>query len=448
MIQNVPYHPEFELDQPKRWSLEAEQSVLGAILQRSDLFAELPPELTANDFCHRHGKIFNAFGELYADNTAIDVISVAEKIGGDHLDYLTDLATNTVAHNTHAYAKVILSYSQKRNIERIGIRMNQLAYDDMDPQEKLNLINAELQTLEHTTNEEEGEGVNAVLKRVIAGIDYRFRGGEPLGLKTGFEDIDKKIIAMQPGQLFIVAGRPSMGKTTLAMNIVRRVIQEKHNVLVFSIETTKERLIERMMSEIARLELGKIRTGQLDSDGDWAKLELAARTLKDKNFVLSDVSNIHINRAMSVTRKLNRRKKIDLVVVDYLQLMDGDGGNRNLQVAHVSRGLKAMAKELDCPVIAVAQLNRDGVGKPRLKDLRDSGQIEQDADVVMLIHRDDYENENCDRPGVADIHIAKNKDGETGIVCLATKFQYNALEDISKYIPAKPDKPHRDFYND
>lgn len=447
----VPDYPDIDPDYPKRFSIEAEQSLLGALLQNSELFADLPPELNPHDFSLRHGKIFKAMGELHNDNTAIDIISVAEKIGD--LDYLTDIVQNVPAHqvgNTLAYAKLILTYSQKRNIERIALRMQQLAYDDMDAQEKINLINTELQTLEHTTCEEEGENVNGILKRVVEGIDHRFRGGEIPGLKTGYKDLDEKILAMQPGQFIVVAGRPSMGKTTLAMNIVRRVLSQNKNVLVFSFETTKEKIIERMLAEAGKINLQRIRTGKLDDD-DWPKLETAARMLKDKNLTVIDVSGLHINRASAIARKINRRKKIDLIAFDYLQLMKGDGENETIRLGSVSVGLKALAKQIDCPVIGIAQLNRasekQSNKRPHNGDIRQCGQVEQDADIIAMIYRDEYYNEDSDQKGVAEVIVTKNKDGETGTVRLASKLHYNAFEDLENYTPPEPQKSMRDFYS-
>ncbi|MFL0802428.1 MAG: replicative DNA helicase [Agarilytica sp.] len=441
---------EFLGEQPDRWNIAAEQVVLGCMLTKPDKIDLLPVQLKADDFSRRNRPVFQAAIDLFSQGKAVDVITVAEHLGSDQLDYICDLANSSASYaNLASYAKIILNHSLNRKIEEIGKELGELSYADVDPDEKIGVVNSKISGLEATSAEEDGTDLNTVLKSVINSIDNRFHGKELPGLSTGFKDLDEKIIGLNPGELVVVAGRPSMGKTTFGMNIVRHNILQDKNVLVYSIETTKEKLMERMLSDVGKIPLMKIRTGQL-GEQDWPNLECAARRLKDKSLILSDLSNLHIDRAQAIARKINRKKKLDLVVVDYLQLMRGEGENETLRLAEVSRGLRAMAKQINVPVIAVAQINR-GTEKstnrrPTIADIRQSGQIEQDADVILMIYRDEYYNEDSVEKGIAEIIIGKQKNGETGTIRVASKLQHNSFEDLEGYKPPEPpQKPYSPY---
>ncbi len=435
--------------EPARWNVAAEQTVLGCILRKPDLIDQLPTEMCADDFTARHKLIYQACVEMFTNGQAVDVITVCERVGEEQFEYVADLAGNAVSYsNLQAYTKIILDHSLSRRIEKISSDLALLAYSNADAKDKIGEVNQRIAELEATSPEEEGEQVNDVLKAAIDAIDKRFHGLEDPGLPTGFKDLDEKILGLAPGDFVIVAGRPSMGKTTLAMNIARHNILQEKNVLVFSLETTSIKLMDRMLSDIGKIPLQHIKTGKLTEE-DWPKLEFAARRLKDKNFTLLDMPDLHIRRAQAIVRKMNRKKKVDLIVVDYLQLMRGEGENETLRLADVSRGLFAMAKQIGAPVIAVAQINRgtekQSNKRPTIADIRQSGQIEQDATAILMLYRDEYYNEDSMEKGIAEVIIGKQKDGETGTVRLASKLHHNSFEDLGDYKPPEPPAPYNPY---
>lgn len=420
-----------------------EQVLIGSIMRNADNFDRLPGELSASDFSPRHKPIFEIIAELAGAGNDIDVITVAERMQGSQdegLGYLSDLSTQAIGANVETYAELILRCSLDRNIRKVGGELVDLSFAKAGPDEKMQLINEKIGSLEQT-GDDDNVHVNQIMKLAVATIDRRFRKEESPGLMTGFKDLDEKTMGFQPGDLVILAARPSMGKTALALNIIRRSLVNDASVLFFSAEMTSEKIMMRMLAEAGKINLNVLKSGEFDEE-DWPKLEFSARFFKDKKFFINDVTGMHINRCQSIARKLNRKSGLDLIVVDYLQKLRANGSDETHKISAISEGLKDMAKQCGCPVLALSQLNRSVETRPNkrplMSDLRQSGQIEQDADCVMFIYRDEYYNEDSVEKGIAEIILGKQRDGETGTVRLATRFEYGAFEDLQNYTPPPP----------
>jgi replicative DNA helicase len=439
---------EYEQDPKSKYAPHAECALLGSVMMNPANFDLLSGALTENDFSLRNRPIYKSISELVEIGGDIDAVTVAERLGGDNLEYLTELVVNCPGNNVEAYQELVLRCSCNRDIEKLGGKMIDLSFSEGSTDDKLQTVTQMVSSLERGSDDD-AEHVDEVVKTVLDTITRRSKGGEKPGLSTGFNSLDSKLVGMNPGEYIVLAARPSMGKTTLAMNIAASVIKNSGNVLVFSAETTKENIIERMISQLSGIPLGRIKTGKFE-DSDWHKLEFGVRQLKGKDFNINDVASIPVSRVAAIARKYNRQKSVDLIIVDYLQLLEAKGENETIRVGNVSKSLRAIAKQTNSVVLAIAQLNREGESikkRPSMKDIRQSGQIEQDANVIMLIHRDDYQNEGSDNKNIAEIIIAKNKDGEAGTVYLGTKFECNAFVNMENYTrPEEPPKKSENSY--
>jgi replicative DNA helicase len=422
------------------YSLEAEQSVLGGLMIANDAWDAVAEQLSDKDFFRpEHQLIFRRMARLVETGQPIDIVTLSgamesenemERVGG--FKYLAEIAHSTPsAANVRAYANVVRNRARARALITIGQNIAELGFDESQPiDDREELAQAALMQLGDTRGDDI-VSTNQALKDLIDRIDQRFSdGNEITGLTTGFVDIDKRTRGLQRGNLILIAGRPSMGKTTLAMNIVEHVaFTLRKSVLVFSMEMSQDELFEKMLASVGHIRLSAIQTGKFE-DEEWSYMSRAVSTMKDSPLIVDDRPALSIQQMRSRARKLHKTNPLSLIVVDYLQLASvkstRNNENREQEISSISRGLKALAKELNCPVIAIAQLNRNCESRPNKRpinsDLRDSGQIEQDADLICMMYRDEYYNAETPDKGIAEAIWRKFRNGQCGTDYLAARL--------------------------
>ncbi|MDF2180313.1 replicative DNA helicase [Aliiglaciecola sp. CAU 1673] len=434
-------------------SIEAEQSVIGSMLIAPDCWDKVAEILIEQDFYNRaHQTIFRAIIRLLSNSQPVDLITVSDQLeqqeeleqaGG--FAYLGELAKNTPsAANVVAYAQIIKERAVLR--ELIGVA-HEIADTGYNPEgrnsgEVLDLAESKVFEIaeKRTSNNEGPQNVESVLTHTIDRLEALIKTNkEVTGVTTGYKDLDKKTSGLQPSDLIIVAARPSMGKTTFAMNLCENAMMaEEKPVLVFSLEMPAEQIMMRMLASLSRVDQTRIRTAQLD-DEDWARISNTMAMLKDKdNLFIDDSSGLTPMEVRTRARKLAReRGGLSMIMVDYLQLMQVPAlsDNRTLEIAEISRSLKALAKELQVPVVALSQLNRSleqrADKRPVNSDLRESGSIEQDADLIMFIYRDEVYHESSQDKGIAEIIIGKQRNGPIGTVRLTFQGQYSRFDNYA-----------------
>lgn len=429
-------------------SLDAEESVLGAVLLSADAANVALEKLHVEDFYKpAHQQIFEVIASLYNANEPIDAVTVSEglrrtgaleRMGG--IEVLTTLIdTVPTTSNVDYYASIVEEHALRRRLLRVGGDIGVLASDMSDPIEEV--VDKAEQSVFAIAERRVGDGlqeIDSLLGPAIEKAEELQRsGGDVTGISTGFRDLDRKLAGLHPSNLVVVAGRPGMGKTSLALNIAQNVALDGHTVAVFSMEMSREEVVTRMLCSKGRIDSQKLRTGKL-TEADFTKLSNAAGALYKQNIFVDDSPGLTVTEIRAKCRRLRRRPGLDLVIVDYLQLMSGTGQeNRQQEIAMISRSLKSLARELDVPVIAASQLNR-GVEsredkRPRLGDLRESGAVEQDADVVMFIYRDEYYNpDKIESKGVAEVVIAKHRQGSVGRVDMAYLPEFTLFADMGR----------------
>jgi replicative DNA helicase len=432
-------------------SIEAEQSVIGGLMLSPETWDSISDTLVEGDFYRReHRLIFRTMSSLVEIQSPLDVITLSEAlqsraelddVGG--LSYLGELATNTPSiANIKAYADIIRERSTLRQL--IGAATD-TAEDCFYPEgrEAGELLSDAEQRISNIAEGRPKVGgpqdANSLLKSTIEKIDELFNtDGSLTGLTTGFKDIDEQTSGLQNSDLIIVAARPSMGKTALAMNLVENAIMAQDKpVIVFSMEMPAESLIMRMLSSIGRINQTRIRSGNLTEE-DWPKLSAAVSKLKDKPLFIDDTAALSPGEIRSRCKRIQREHGSPaMVMIDYLQLMQvpGKENNRVEEISYISRSLKTLAKEFECPVVALSQLNRGLEQRPNKRpvnsDLRESGAIEQDADVIAFIYRDEVYNEDSPDKGVAEIIIGKQRNGPIGTSRLAFIGEFTRFEDLA-----------------
>ncbi|MFT5179471.1 MAG: replicative DNA helicase [Candidatus Paceibacteria bacterium] len=414
-------------------SMESEKALLGSIMLRPDSIHEINDTIHEDSFyADKHRVIFQTMMELFNKSTPIDLLSLShrlrekkeiDKIGGS--SYLSELVESVPsAANIKHYGEIVQKKSIMRNLINASEDISKISYDESQELDYL-LDHAEKKIFQATdvSTTHQFVSIKDSLPEAWERLDKLQKStGELRGVPTGFKGLDKKLSGLQNSDLIILAARPSMGKTTLALDIARRTaIENNIPVGIFSLEMSSQQLIDRMLATQAQVDQWKLRTGNLTGDSDFDRIRDALDTLSNAPIYIDDEPGSNILKMRSVARRLKREKGLGLIIVDYLQLMSPtnsrNSDNMVQQVTEISRSLKSLARELDVPVLALSQLSRAVEargGKPRLSDLRDSGSIEQDADVVMFIHRDDKYNENSDKPGIAEILIEKHRNGPTG----------------------------------
>ena len=439
-------------------SLEAEQSVLGSLLLDREAIIKIADLITADDFYDdRHRIIYNGVARLYDERASIDILTVSnkleeghslEKIGG--ISYLTTLVNSvpSAAHVVH-YANIVRRKGTLRRLISSATDIVGLGYqEDVDLETLLDQAEQKLFGVSQKYLKQNFIALSEILHETFDRIDELHREkGKLRGVSTGFADLDNKLGGLQKSDLIILAARPSMGKTSLALDFVRHVAMNEHKAVgIFSLEMSKDQLVDRLLAAEADVDLWKMRTGKLNDlgpDNDFERIGHALGRLSEAPIYIDDSGAVNIMELRTKARRLQSEHDLDLIVVDYLQLMQGRSTeNRVQEVSEISRSLKILAKELNVPVLALSQLSRaveqrGGDKKPQLSDLRESGSIEQDADVVMFIYRDDmYTGKDSRKPHIAEILIRKHRNGPTGDVELFFDQEKTSFKNLAKQPPS------------
>jgi replicative DNA helicase len=434
-------------------SVEAEQSLLGGLLIDNTAWDRLGGLLTDKDFYRpEHALIYKAIQRLVGDNHPADVITVHEAVkseqGGDlvGIDYLNSLAQSTPsAANIKGYADIVRDRSILRRLIEVSDNIVNSAFVPEGRSVRTLLDEAEsriLQIGEEGSRKADYLEIEPLLKTVVARIDelYNRQGGSDItGIATGFIDLDKQTSGLQKGDLVIIAGRPSMGKTAMALNIAENVaLAEGLPVVIFSMEMSGEQLASRLLGSVGRVDQSRMRTGKLQDD-EWPRVTDAIARLSNTQILIDETGALSSLELRARARRIARNfgGTLGLVVIDYLQLMSGSGSeNRATEISEISRSLKSLAKELQCPVVALSQLNRGLEQRPNkrpiMSDLRESGAIEQDADVIMFIYRDEvYHPDTTTDKGMAEIIIGKQRNGPIGTVRLSWQGPYTKFDNLA-----------------
>lgn len=416
-------------------NLDAEMSLIGAVLIDDEVLADISEHVSTKDFYDkRHGLIFGAMMRLYERHKPIDLLTLTEElkkkkefetVGGS--SYLTEL-TNYVPTAAHAeaYAELVAQKAVRRRLIKASADISELGFDeDTTTQELLERAEAELFSVSDQSLKQDLVSIEAILTDSFDRMEELHRNkGQLRGVPTGYRDLDNMTAGLQRSDLIILAARPAMGKTTLVTNLAYNVATiAKQSVLFFSLEMSKEQLVDRMLADASGVDAWNIRTGNL-SDEDFSKLSEAMGEMAEAPIYIDDTPGLSTLEMRTKARRAAHEAPLGLIIVDYLQLMQaassrGDG-NRVQEVSEISRGLKLIARELNVPVIALSQLSRSVENRspqiPQLADLRESGSIEQDADIVMFIYREGYYNPETERENITDLIIAKHRNGPTGKV--------------------------------
>lgn len=417
-------------------NLDAEASLLGAILIDSDAIVKIADQITPYDFYdEKHQRIYEAITILYEKHSPIDVLTLAnqlkssgfiEFVGGN--GYLTQL-TNHVPTATHVeqYADIIAQKSLRRRLIKASAEIINLGYDEAQNLQSL-IEEAESRLFEISQHhvKQDITSLETILSESFDRLDELHKDkGKIRGVPTGYKDLDMILAGLQPSDLFILAARPSMGKTALALNIAHNIaIGAELPVLIFSLEMSKEQLVDRLLAMQSGVNAWALRTGNL-TDSDFEKIGQAMGSLSEAQIFIDDTPAITVSELRTKARREAHQRPLGVIIVDYLQLMSGGSrfnseGNRVQEISEISRGLKSIARELKVPVVALSQLSRSVESRspqiPQLADLRESGSIEQDADVVAFIYREDYYNPETERKNITDIFIKKHRNGPTGSI--------------------------------
>lgn len=437
--------------QPAPQNVEAEASLLGAILIDTDAIVKIADMLTPEDFFDaRHKHIYEAVTRLYERREAIDVLTLADQLKNSGVldivggaSYLTEL-TNFVPTAAHVeqYAEIVAQKAVRRRLINASQEMADLGFDEAKGLKEL-IEEAESRLFEVSQQHVKQTVVSLenILAESFDRLDDLHKDKQKIrGIPTGFKDLDNVLAGLQRSDLFILAARPSMGKTAFSLNLAHNVaVKAKESVLLFSLEMSKEQLVDRLLSMESGVDAWALRTGNL-TDADFEKIGHAMGTLSEAQMYIDDTPGITVSDLRTKARREAHQRNLGLIIVDYLQLMSGGGryaseGNRVQEISEISRGLKAIARELNVPLIALSQLSRSVESRhpqiPQLADLRESGSIEQDADVVAFIYREEYYNPETDRKKITDILIKKHRNGPTGGVELyfdADKQRFRSVD--------------------
>lgn len=420
---------------------EAELLVLSAMIADNRLINELD-WLTADDFYRLENQvIFNRLGMMAmagqpADPvTLCDALMAANELNDSLCDeYIIDIVVmGRGGANVQHYAQIVREHAQSRKLVRAGYQISEIGYDQGDAQSKIDEAQSIIMGFT-SSGESEPRVIDDILKDAVEDIDRRCKaGGEIVGLKSGFHDLDRLTAGFQPGQLIIVAGRPAMGKTTFAMNIVENVIQQGRTVLVFNLEMTAVNLAMKSLASMGSIPYNLLRSGKIDEHG--SHLNAGASKLMKKALHIDDNGSLTSQQVLSRARKVQQKigKPLDLVVVDYMQLLN-DKGDGHERITKISRALKMTARQLGCPVIALSQLNRSleqrSDKRPIMADLRESGAIEQDADTIVMLYRDEEYNKDTEHKGIAEAIVRKNREGENATVYLASQLHMCRFQNL------------------
>jgi len=455
MAEYVPENPAVALKVPPQ-SIEAEQSVLGGLMLNDQSWFDLVEVVRGSDFYRtQHQIIYEAMMDLANNDQPLDAVTVSEQLQSKGLlekaggvAYLAELAEATPGvSNVMAWAKIVRERSVLRQLigAANGIADSAFAPDGRDSNTLLELAERSVfQISEDRTKEGGPEKVAPLLQRAVEKVNFLFSSkGAITGQATGFSDLDKKTAGLQSSDLVIVAARPSMGKTAFVVNMMEHSVMSGGTVLLFSMEMPSEQIVMRMLSSLGRIDQTRLRSGELQDD-DWSRFTGAVSQLRDKKLYIDDTPALTPGEIRARSRRVSREAGgLDMIIVDYMQLMRtaDKSENRTAEISEISRSLKALAKEMRCPLVACAQLNRQLESRtdkrPMMSDLRESGAIEQDADLILFIYRDEVYNETTEDKGIAEIIIGKQRNGPIGKTKLTFMGHLTKFEDLAS-----------DVYND
>lgn len=422
-------------------SLEAEQSVIGSMIVDRDVIVECSEMLLKEDFYHQqYGSLFEAIVELYNAGEPVDEITLQNKLKEKgvppefaSLEFIQDLvlAVPTTV-NAKSYAKIVKDKAVLRNIIKVNQNIENMCFEGTEEVDDiLNQTEKDIFSLVQNRGETDYVPIKQVVMNAIAKIDAASKQkGAVTGIPTGFIDLDRQTAGLQPSDLILIAARPSMGKTAFVLNLAQYITIHEHLcAAIFSLEMSKEQLVNRLFALESRVDAQKLRTGDLQ-EADWENLIEGAGKIGESKLIIDDTPGISISQLRSKCRKYKMEFGLSIIIIDYLQLMTGSGKSesRQQEISDISRSLKALARELNVPVVALSQLSRAVEQRPdhrpMLSDLRESGAIEQDADVVMFIYRDDYYNHDTELKGVSEIIVAKQRNGPIGTIELTWLPEY------------------------
>ncbi len=431
-------------------SIEAEQSVIGAMIMDKDAIVAASEILTEEDFYSKqYGALFEAMVELNDEGKPVDTVTLQDRLREkdvppevSSLEFIRELL-NTLPTSAHIknYANIVAEKAMLRRLIKLNEEIANTCYVGKDSLENI-LEDTEKRVfnLVQRRNTDSFVPIRQVVMNAMDQIEKASKNkGSVTGIATGFIDLDYRTAGMQPSDLVLIAARPSMGKTAFVLNIAQHVaFKLEQTVAIFSLEMSKEQLVNRLFSLESKVDAQKLRTGNL-SDNDWEKLIETAGVIGKSNLIIDDTPGITIGEMRSKCRKYKLEYDLKMIIIDYLQLMSGSGGrndSRQQEISDISRSLKALARELGVPVLALSQLSRAVEQRPdhrpMLSDLRESGAIEQDADVVMFIYRDDYYNKDTEKKGIAEIIVAKQRNGPIGTIELVWLPEYTKFANMQK----------------
>ena len=432
-------------------SVEAEQSVIGSMLMDREAIIAASEIITADDFYqHQYGVMFEAMVELFNENRPVDLITLQNRLKEkdvppevSSLDFVRDIITTVpTSANVKSYANIVREKAVLRRLIKVNEDIANTCYAGKEPLETI-LATTEKTVFDLLQSRNSGDFVpiRQVAMNVLEKIEEASKNqGTVTGIPTGFIDLDYKTSGLQPSDFILIAARPSMGKTAFVLNLVDHIAVKKGlPCMVFSLEMSKEQLVNRMLAMESNVDSQKLRTGTL-SDSDWDAVVEGIGVIGNSKLIIDDTPGISIMELRSKCRKMKLEYGLSVVIIDYLQLMSGSGkgggDNRQQEISEISRSLKALARELSAPVIALSQLSRACETRqdhrPMLSDLRESGAIEQDADVVMFLYRDDYYNKDTDMPNIAEVIIAKQRNGPIGTIELVWLPRYTQFVNMKK----------------
>ena len=432
-------------------SVEAEQSVIGSMLMDREAIIAASEIITADDFYqHQYGVMFEAMVELFNENRPVDLITLQNRLKEkdvppevSSLDFVRDIITTVpTSANVKSYANIVREKAVLRRLIKVNEDIANTCYAGKEPLETI-LATTEKTVFDLLQSRNSGDFVpiRQVAMNVLEKIEEASKNqGTVTGIPTGFIDLDYKTSGLQPSDFILIAARPSMGKTAFVLNLVDHIAVKKGlPCMVFSLEMSKEQLVNRMLAMESNVDSQKLRTGTL-SDSDWDAVVEGIGVIGNSKLIIDDTPGISIMELRSRCRKMKLDYGLNVVIIDYLQLMSGSGkgggDNRQQEISEISRSLKALARELSAPVIALSQLSRACETRqdhrPMLSDLRESGAIEQDADVVMFLYRDDYYNKDTDMPNIAEVIIAKQRNGPIGTVNLVWRPEFTKFANMAK----------------
>ena len=416
-------------------SIEAEQSVIGSMIIDKSAIAQVAEKLTEDDFYRDgHKIIYKSIFEMFKNDMAVDLVTLLEylkstdqleKAGG--VTYITEVSSSVpTTANLSSYIKIVEEKSILRRLIKASTAIIEDSYNKQGEVEGvLDLAEKKIFDIAEKRSTSDFEALSDVLERGFLEIERLFNNkGQITGVPSGFTDLDAKTSGFQKGDMVLIAARPSMGKTTFALNIAENAaLREGKSVVIFSLEMPKEQLAYKLLCSEANVDMLKLRTGNLD-DKDWENIARATGPLSKAKIYIDDTAGVTVMEMRSKCRRLKMEYGIDLILIDYLQLMSGSSSeNRQQEVSEISRSIKALAKEMECPVIALSQLSRApeqrADHRPMLSDLRESGSIEQDADLVMFLYRDEYYNKETEDKTMAECIVAKHRNGPVGTVKMA-----------------------------